>query len=196
MKEHLSTIHTCQHLRYRPFAWFITLLLGVTLSAPSLAAIDMFLVLDGIDGESQDSIYQNTIDVLAFSEGMTQSGSTHTGTGGSTGKVNIADISITKYLDASSVPIRQRIASGQTIQEGRIVVRTAGAVQREIFVIILKNILVTSVSLGGGGTEDRLIENIKLNFAEVRWIYKLPDTSGTGGGTIEAGWNIVANTPL
>ena len=49
-------------------------------------AVDMFLDLEGeIRGESQDAKHSKEIDVLAWSWGMSQSGSFHTGGGGGSG---------------------------------------------------------------------------------------------------------------
>jgi type VI secretion system secreted protein Hcp len=56
-------------------------------------AVDMFLKLDGIDGESEDDAHKGEIDVLAFSWGMTQSGSMHIMQGGGSGKVSVQDMS-------------------------------------------------------------------------------------------------------
>jgi type VI secretion system secreted protein Hcp len=44
-------------------------------------AVDMFLELEGIKGEAQDGKHKDKIDVLAWSWGMSQSGSTHAGSG-------------------------------------------------------------------------------------------------------------------
>jgi hypothetical protein len=69
-------------------------------------AVDMFLVLEHADlkGETQDTTYKDKggIDVLAWSWGMSQSGTFHVGGGSGAGKVNVQDISITKYVDKAS----------------------------------------------------------------------------------------------
>ena len=45
-------------------------------------AVDMFLKVDNIDGESQDAKHGKEIDVLAWSWGLSQSATTHVGGGG------------------------------------------------------------------------------------------------------------------
>lgn len=170
------------------FATATTLLLT---PLTSFAAIDMFLKLDGIPGESVDKANAGSVDILAWSEGMSQSGTTHIGGGGGTGKVSVQDISFTKYLDSSSPLLRQYVSSGAIIPNAMLTVRTAGENPRVFFKIELKNILVSSVSAGGSGGEDRLTENLSLNFAEVRWTYIKAD-----GREVTAGWNIPENKPL
>src|SRR5919197_1518553 len=75
--------------------------LSLTLSSYSMA-VDMFLHVDGIKGESRDAQHKDDIDVLAWSWGASNSGSAHMGGGGGSGKVNVQDLSITKYVDKSS----------------------------------------------------------------------------------------------
>ena len=45
-------------------------------------AVDMFIKIDKIDGESKDAKHKNEIDVLSWSWGASQSGSFHVGGGG------------------------------------------------------------------------------------------------------------------
>ena len=165
-------------------------------STGAQAAFDMFLKLDGIDGESRDAEFDRWIEVLAFSEGLTQSGTTHTGGGGGAGKVSVQDMNVVKYLDSSSPVIRLNLARGTHIREARLVVRKAGENPVVIFEILLKDVLLTSVSAGGSGGEDRMTENVTLNFREVTWKYTPVDDRGAPGSAIETGWNIETNTPL
>lgn len=157
----------------------------------SHAAVDMFLMLEGIPGESADKANAGNIDVLAWSEGLSSSGTTHLGGGGGAGKVSVQDLSVTKYLDSSSPLLRQYIASGRRIPTATLTVRTVSDNPRTVFKIELKDILVSSVSAGGSGGSDPLTENVTLNFAEVRWIY-----TKLNGTDISAGWNIPENKPL
>jgi len=71
-------------------------------------AVDIFLELTDVEGESQDKTMKDkkAMDILAWSWGMSQPGSTHFGQGGGAGKVNVQDISLTKYVDAASATLR------------------------------------------------------------------------------------------
>src|SRR5271166_3289945 len=57
-------------------------------------AVDMFLKLDGVTGESKDKVHSKEIDILVWSWGMTNDGSAQVGGGAGSGKVNVQDISI------------------------------------------------------------------------------------------------------
>ena len=89
-------------------------------------AVDMFLKLDGIDGESVDDSHAKEIDILAWSWGMSQSGTFHSGAGGGAGKANFQDISITKYVDKASATLMTKIATGDHVAKARLTVRKAG----------------------------------------------------------------------
>lgn len=158
-------------------------------------ASDMFLELgDKIKGESK--IKENAIDILAWSWGMSQSGTFHEGGGGGAGKVSIQDISITKYVDNASPNLMLYCAKGNHFEEGTIVCRKAGGEQIEYLTITMKKIMVTSVSTGGSPGEDRLTENITLNFGEVLVEYSKQKEDGTGEAGPEFGWNIEQNVQL
>ena len=156
-------------------------------------AVDMFLKLDGIDGESKDDAHKGEIDVLAWSWGMSQSGSFHVGGGGGAGKVNVQDISVTKYIDKATPVLMLDCSNGDHIKEATLTVRKAGKSPLEYVIIKMTKVLVTSVSTGGSGGEDRLTENITLNFAKVETTYK--EQSGTGGEEASKTytWDIEAN---
>jgi type VI secretion system secreted protein Hcp len=157
-------------------------------------AVDMFLDITGeIEGESQDATHANTIDVLAWSWGMSQSGSFHTGGGGGAGKANFQDISITKWVDNSSAELMKYCANGDHFDEATLIVRKAGKKPLEYIKIKMTKVMVTSVSTGGSGGEDKLTENVSLNFAEVKYEYKKQKPDGTGEAAKEFPWNIAKN---
>ncbi|WP_418316668.1 Hcp family type VI secretion system effector [Piscinibacter sakaiensis] len=159
-------------------------------------ALDMFLDIAGeIAGESQDKKHKDEIDVLAWSWGVSQSGSFHLGGGGGAGKANFQDISVTKYIDKSSPILMLYCSNGDHFASAKLTVRKAGKTPLEYLVIEMKKVLVTSVSTGGSGGEDRLTENVSLNFAEVHVKYVEQKPDGGEGAKPEFKWDIAANAP-
>lgn len=160
-------------------------------------AVDMFIKLGDIKGESQDKVHKDEIDVLAWSWGMSNSGTTHIGGGGGSGKVNVQDISFTKYVDSASNALIMHCCEGKHIASASLVCRKAGGTPLEYIKIDLEEVVVSAVSTGGSGGEDRLTENVTLNFAKFKYAYQPQKKDGTKeGGTKDAGWNIAANTEL
>ena len=179
----------------RNAACLILGLLGFNAS-PALAANDMFLCIDGVDGESTDEKFPNCIDVLAWSWGMTQSGTMHIGGGGGTGKVSVQDISLTKWLDKSTPELLLRTANGKHFPTAGLYVRKSGCLEcvpEPYYTLELTDVLISSVSQGGSGGEDRLTENVTLNFAKVEWCYSTTDIKGGLGTPACKGWDIQAN---
>lgn len=157
-------------------------------------AVDMFIKIKGIDGESKDAGHKGQIDVLAWSWGMSQSGTFHIGGGGGAGKVNVQDISLTKWLDKASPNLMLFCSNGAHIDDATLYVRKAGKTPLEYVVIEMKKCMITSVSTGGSGGEDRLTENITINFAHVELKYQpQKDDGGKDGGEIKYLWDIEAN---
>lgn len=156
-------------------------------------AVDMFIKIGDIKGESQDSVHKESIDVLAWSWGLSQSGSFAQGAGGGSGKVSVQDISLTKYVDASSTALLLAACKGTHIKQAKLTVRKAGDKPLEYIVITLDNVLVSSVSTGGSGGEDRLTENVSLNFAKFKVEYTTQAKEGGKGTTSTASYNVAEN---
>ena len=156
-------------------------------------AVDMFLELDKIKGESLDKAHKGDIDILSWSWGLSQAGSTHVAAGSGVGKATIQDVSVTKYVDKASVTLMEYVATGEHIDKAKIIVRKAGGKPLEYLILEFKKLIVTSYSTGGSGGEDILTESITLNFAEVKVTYVPQKPDGTGAAKIDFGYNVPEN---
>lgn len=157
-------------------------------------AVDMFIQIGDIKGESRDKTHAGKIDVLAWSWGVSNSGTTHSGGGGGAGKANVQDLSFTKYIDKSSPNLILASLKGTHYDTVDLIVRKAGGTPLEYLKITLSEVLVTSVSTGGSGGEDRLTENVSLNFAKIKYVYQPQKADGTkDGGEIPITFNIAEN---
>jgi type VI secretion system secreted protein Hcp len=157
-------------------------------------AVDMFLKIEPVKGEAQDKAHMDEIDVLAWSWGMSQSGTTHMGSGGGSGKVNVQDLSVTKYIDKSSPDLMLACCNGKHFGEAILTVRKAGENPLEYVKMKMTDVIITAVSTGGSGGEDRLTENVTLNFAKVGVDYKEQTKTGGAGAAPSMTWNIEQNT--
>ena len=156
-------------------------------------AMDMFMKIGALKGESRDTVHKGEIDVLAWSWGLSNSGSAQVGSGAGAGKVNVQDLSFTKYLDKSSPDMMLATCNGKHFDKAVLTVRKAGEQPLEYLLITMEEVLITSVSTGGSGGEDRLTENVTLNFAKVKVAYKEQTPTGGVGDKPEMGWDIAAN---
>nr|WP_315851325.1 type VI secretion system tube protein Hcp [Alienimonas californiensis] len=153
----------------------------------------MFLKIDDVKGEAQDKVHKDEMDVLAWSWGMSQSGTTHVGAGSGAGKASFQDLSITKFVDKASTKLAMACANGKHYKEANLVVRKAGETPLEYIKLKMEDVIVTSISLGGSGGEDRLTENVSLNFGAFSYEYVPQKKEGGGDTPVPFGWDIAAN---
>ena len=153
----------------------------------------MFLNLDGVKGESKDKAHTQEIDILSWAWGMSNSGSAHVGGGAGSGKVSVQDLSLTKYLDSSSAPLMLSCCNGEHFGSAVLTVRKAGEKPLEYLTIKLQEVVITSVTTGASGGDDRLTENVTLNFAKVKVEYLPQEAKGGKGNMIPFGWDIAGN---
>ena len=159
-------------------------------------AVDMFMKIPGVEGEARDGTHKGEIDVLAWGWGMTQSGSAHIGGGGGSGKVDVHDLSFTKYFDKSSPDLMLACCSGKHYTDAKLTVRKAGENPLEYIIITMQDVIIAGITTGGSGGEDRLTENVRLNFAKVKVDYTEQTQTGAAGAKPKMGWDIEANKKL
>ncbi|CUI08680.1 type VI secretion system tube protein Hcp [Massilia sp. P8910] len=159
-------------------------------------AVDMFINMgDNIKGETQDSkrSEKGDIDILAWGWGLQNSGTFHGNGGGGSGKATAQDLSFTKYVDSSSAAMMIALSLGSHIPKCELLVRKAGEGQSDYLKITMKKVLVSSISTGGSGGEDRLTENVSLHFGEIEIAYFKQKDDGTVANNGKFTWNIAAN---
>jgi type VI secretion system secreted protein Hcp len=156
-------------------------------------AMDQFIKIGALKGESKDKAHKDEIDVLSWSWGLSNSGSAHQGGGAGAGKCNVQDLSFTKYIDKASPDLLLATCNGKHFDKAVLTVRKAGENPLEYLLVTLEEVLVTSLSTGGSGGEDRLTENVSLNFAKVKVQYKEQTEKGAVGDKPEMGWDIAQN---
>jgi type VI secretion system secreted protein Hcp len=158
-------------------------------------AVDIFMQIDKVNGESTDSKFKGAIEVVSWSWGLTQSGTTHTGSGSGAGKVNVQDLSFTKFVDTSSPVLVQKCCDGTPFTKATLTLRKAGATPLVYMVITLQNVLISSVSLATAASDDRQTEVVTLNFGQFSYAYTTQKPDGSGGAAITTTWNIPGNSP-
>jgi len=153
-------------------------------------AVDMFLKLEGIKGESKKDGHKDEIDIYSYSWGLSQTGTFGTGGGGGAGKVNVHDITVTKQCDKSTCSLMLHCCQGKHIKSGVVTVRkAAGDKALEYYVIKLTDILVSAYNVTGSGG-DSLHETLSINFNkfEIKYQEQKPDGSGVAGGDMS--WDV------
>ena len=161
-----------------------------------MAAIDYFLKLDGISGESKDSKHKGEIEVLSFSFGETQSRPSGAGGGSGAGKVQMTDFSFTARTTKASPQLFLSCALGKHLKEAILTVRKAGGSQQEYLIIKLNDVLVSAYALGSAEGESEPHDAFSLNFVKLSYDYKPQKADGSLDAPVHAGWDLTKNVKI
>ncbi len=154
-------------------------------------AIDTFLKLGTVKGESVVKGFEDQMQILSWGWGMSQTGTTHSASGGGAGKVDVQDLQITKHLDAASPTLALACAKGTHYDTAVLTMRKAGGTALEYVTITLTDVMVTSYSTSAASGQDLLQDTISLNFGKFKYSYQPQDNKGAKkGGAIDATYDI------
>lgn len=156
-----------------------------------MAAVDYFLKIDGIAGESADSKHKDEIQLESWSWGETQAGSFAAGHGGGAGKVQMQDFHFVMKVNKSSPLLFKACATGQHIKKATLTCRKAGKDQQEFLKYTFEDLLVSSYQTGGSAHGDIIpSDQIALNFAKIEVEYKIQNADGSLGSPTIAKYDL------
>jgi len=159
-------------------------------------AIDVYLYIDGIKGESNDDRHKDWIECKSVSWSVDQpkSATSSTGGGHTAERCEHSDIVISKLADLSSPILLQTCAAGKTIPRAKFEFMRADAQGERVkyYEIEIENVLIGAVS-PAVEEGDILAEDVALKFSKVKWKYTQQKISGGAGGNTSGGWDLSAN---
>jgi type VI secretion system secreted protein Hcp len=160
----------------------------------AISKVDIFLKLDGIEGEAPDDKHKNEIEIQSFSWGVTNGGTFAAGGGGGSKHANFQDVSFTKLLDKSTPKLFLASATGDHIKTGLFTFRKAGKKegQQEYFKVKLSDLLISSYQVSDHAGADLPAEQVSINFSKIEFEYKEQKPDGSLAGTVNAGYDIKA----
>jgi len=166
-------------------------------------AIDAFLKIDGIPGESMDDREKNNIEILSYSTGIAQSATRSKSShgGGSSGRADFDDFHVVKALDSSSPKIALACANGTHIKDVILSLYRSGGDKLKYMEYKLQNCIISSYhpsgSSEGDADESIPIETISFNYGKIQWTYTQQKRGdGSGGGNVSAGWDLEQNKKM
>jgi len=160
-------------------------------------AVEYFLKISGIQGESTDSKHKGEIELEAFSWGETQvPPAGGGGSGGGAGKVQIQDFQVTLRTSKASPKLLLACAKGQHFQEAVMVARKVGGAKHEFLKFRLREVLISSYQTGGSEQADLPIEQLSLSFGKIEIEYRPTKADGSLDTPVTAGWDVKQNKPL
>ena len=160
-------------------------------------AVDMFIKIDGIKGESQDDKHKDEIDVLSWSWGVTQQGTSGHGAGAGAGKALPQDFHFVKKHDKASPVLFIGCATGQHYKTAILTARKAGGGQQEYLKITMEDVMVSSYQVGGAESSGVVpTDQIGLNFSKIEISYKEQKPDGSLGGEAKQKYDFSANKKI
>ncbi|PAK16012.1 Hcp family type VI secretion system effector [Burkholderia ubonensis] len=150
---------------------------------------DIFIKIDGIEGESKDAKHKNEIDISSWRWGMDQRADMHSGSGGGAGKASVTDLRFHHAIDRASPNLMKYCLTGKHIDQAVLVMRKAGGNALEHLKITMSDVIVSSVTIDGASDS----EAVTLSFAKVKQEYMVQNEQGGSGGAVTASFDIKAN---
>lgn len=160
-------------------------------------AVDMFMKIGDIKGESLDSKHVGEIDVMSFSWGLTQSGTLAFGGGAGAGKAQFSDFSFTTNVSKASPTLFLACASGEHIKDAQLSVRRSGenvGSQEDYLIVKMNDVIISSYQTSGGG--DRPTESVSMAFAKIEYSYRPQKPDGSLDAPVTAGWDLKLNVKI
>jgi type VI secretion system secreted protein Hcp len=161
-----------------------------------MAAVDYFLQISGVEGESTDAKHKGWLDVDSWSWGESQTGGGGSGGGGGAGKVSMQDFHFVTKVRKASPKLFLACAGGQHLKEAKLVARKAGKGQQEFLSWTFSDLLVSSYQTGGHEGTEVPVDQVSLNFAKIKVEYRAQKSDGSLEPAISAGWDVKSNTKL
>ena len=157
-----------------------------------MAAVDYFLKIDGIVGESVDAKHKGEIQLESFNWGEAQQ-SAQAGSGAGAGKVQFRDFHFAMRTNKSSPQLLLACASGQHMKSAVLTARKAGKAPKEFLVFKFENVLVSSYETGATPVQPYPVDQISLKFGQITVEYRAQRPNGTLDAPVQASWDVVAN---
>jgi type VI secretion system secreted protein Hcp len=147
-----------------------------------------------IAGECQLADYVGKIELLSFSHGVAQQiTGDQSNTKRTSGKPNHQDFTVTKYLDMASAKLIDYCNQAKPIPTVTITVgQNDNGHVTKIWVYVLTNALISSVSVGGGGG-GKPQETVTFNYTAISWTYAQQKSDVSDAGNLAAKWNLATN---
>ncbi|UGQ47208.1 Hcp family type VI secretion system effector [Massilia endophytica] len=159
-------------------------------------AIDVYLQIDGIKGESADSAHQGWIEISSAQWGVTQPRSATASTGGglTAERCEHRTLSFSKLADLSSPILMQTCSTGRTIPKAKLELMRADGNGKPVkyYEVELENVMIASIEqvVSEGSI---LHDSVGLRFSKVKWKYTQQKIGGGVGGNTAGGWCLSSN---
>lgn len=154
-------------------------------------ALDIFLKLGDIKGESTDARHRDEIDVLSWDWGVEQGVAAIAGGGaGTAGKPKLRNLRFAHQIDAASPFLMNACATGKHPKDATMTVRRSGAQGLDVITVRLSGVAVASVTAEVNGANGDLFETVTLSFSKINFDYMPTNADGAAGAPIAFAYSV------
>ena len=156
---------------------------------PTTAAA--YIKFDGVDGEATDRDHRQWSDILSVSQGQYVPPSPMPGGRARAGCV-AQEIVVTKALDKASPKLAEAVCRATVFPkvEIELTARYTDMGRVTYYAYELKNVQVTSYHVGTTAADPVPVEELTLNFEEIKVTYTETDNQGRSKGNVEYEWKV------
>lgn len=157
-------------------------------------AVDMFLKISDVKGESKDTKNAGQMEIESFSWGAHQLGTSSHGTGAGGGKVSMQDFSFVMRSNSASPTLFLFCANGKHLPEAVLTCRKAGESPQNFLIVKMNDVLISSYQTGGSNGGEIPMDQISLNFSKIEVDYLAQDAKGVTASAGKKSWDMKTNT--
>ena len=174
-------------------AMCLAVALATAIAPDARAAIDMFIKIGDIQGESTNAAHGGWIELESFSHGISAPSAAGAGGGRGAGKVTMEDLVLVKKIDKTTPLLNKACCRGEHLR--KVQLECARPSDGRVFLVITyEDVLITGVSASGvaAGAATRPSETVKISFSRINWEFRPED----GSPTVHAGWDLTGGKAL
>jgi type VI secretion system secreted protein Hcp len=173
-----------------------------------IAPFEIFLKLDGIEGESTVKGHEKETVVLSYDQSIHNPGGGGPGGGsGAAGKSTFSPVRFRKPIDRGSIPLLLACAAGTHIKDAQFTFRLVASAF-EFYKVKLVDVVVASIgqvagtgeqypltfgALAAGADNHGFLDEVTLDYAKIQWEYRTVGPSGKTAGPVTGGWDLTVN---
>jgi type VI secretion system secreted protein Hcp len=170
----------------------------------AMVPLEIFLKLDGIDGESSVNGHEKETIVLSYEQGIDHPAAPPMGGGMAAGRSNFSGVRLRKFVDVGSIPLLLACATGSHIKNAKFTFRNAGS-GFEFYKITLDDVAIVAIvqragtgdqyplsftALNSGADSSGMLDQVTLAYTKIRWEYVPQKADGSPGTPIKGGWDV------
>ena len=144
--------------------------LAIGVAAPATAAVNIFLKVDTIPGEANDSDHKDWVEIADFSHAIANEKTQ--GSAGPQGQAVCGPLIATKTVDKATPKLYEACTKGTHLPSATLELVRAGTGQKAYFQFVMKEVFITKVNPSASRGDDVPSEEIRFVYGSMKVSYR------------------------